>query len=95
VIEFLENAFRISVFNAYGATEVQAIAINGVLVAFSSSTGDDYVGKITTGVQVRLTDVPELNYFSSDKPMPRGMMIVSFHFFHGFFFFCFVIISAN
>lgn len=62
VIKFLSKIFSTaSVFNAYGSTEAGGIFTNGYL---------------NSGISWKLRDVPELDYFSSDQPNPRGELIV-------------------
>eukprot|EP01087_Luapelamoeba_hula_P009316 TRINITY_DN2401_c3_g1_i1.p1 TRINITY_DN2401_c3_g1~~TRINITY_DN2401_c3_g1_i1.p1 ORF type:complete len:1378 (-),score=265.91 TRINITY_DN2401_c3_g1_i1:206-4339(-) len=61
VMEFLKICFGLSVGEGYGITEVGAIANNG----YKKSE-----------ISVKLRDVPELNYLSTDKPYPRGELLV-------------------
>jgi len=57
--EFISNCFDISLTDAYGSSEAGPIALNG---QFLRPRIIDY----------RLIDVPELGYFRTDRPYPRG-----------------------
>ncbi|KAG0275830.1 hypothetical protein BGZ95_008334 [Linnemannia exigua] len=68
VLSFLRVAFVVDVIEAYGQTENTASA--------TSTQRDEleagHVGPPSPNTEVKLVDVPELNYFSTDKPYPRG-----------------------
>lgn len=57
--EFFENCFDVPVLDAYGNTEGGSFAIDGIV-------------QRPPVIDYKLRDVPELGYFSSDKPFPRG-----------------------
>lgn len=59
---FLETCFDVHVLNNYGLTEVFGVAKDGNLVASVT----DY----------KLVDVPELSYFTTDEPHPRGELLI-------------------
>ncbi|BCZ20289.1 carboxylic acid reductase [Mycobacterium senriense] len=61
--EFLESCLDIHVGDLYGLTEVVPVTRDGVIVRPSVT---DY----------KLIDVPELGYFTTDKPYPRGELLV-------------------
>ncbi|MFS8103088.1 thioester reductase domain-containing protein [Lentzea alba] len=61
--EFIESLLGIPVYDMYGSTEVPGIAVNGTLM---NPPVIDY----------RLADVPELGYFRTDSPHPRGELRV-------------------
>ena len=60
---FLQMGFgsHVQVVDGFGSTESGNITTNGVL---------------TDGTQVKLLDVPKLRYFSTDRPLPRGELLV-------------------
>jgi fatty acid CoA ligase FadD9 len=60
---FLTSCLDVSVCEGYGATEVGAITRDGTVMR---SVVIDY----------KLIDVPELGYFTSDQPHPRGELLV-------------------
>ena len=59
-LNFCFRVFKCGVSVSYGTTETGAIAVNGIRVA---------------GVDVKLKDVPEMGYLSTDVP-PRGELWV-------------------
>lgn len=61
--EFVESLLGVPLYDMYGSTEVPGIAVNGVLM---NPPVIDY----------KLADVPELGYFRTDTPHPRGELRV-------------------
>ena len=61
VLAFLARCFACSVINAYGATELGMVTVNG---------------HVRPDVEYKLVDVPELGYTTSDVPYPRGELLV-------------------
>lgn len=61
--QFIERLLGFPLIDGYGTTETGMIAVNGVI---QSPPVLDY----------RLLDVPELGYFSTDRPHPRGELAV-------------------
>ncbi len=57
--EFVESLLGVPLYDMYGSTEVPGIAVNGALM---NPPVLDY----------KLADVPELGYFRTDTPHPRG-----------------------
>nr|WP_218920501.1 carboxylic acid reductase [Lentzea guizhouensis] len=57
--EFIESLLGIPLYDMYGSTEVPGIAVNGTLM---NPPVLDY----------KVVDVPELGYFGTDSPHPRG-----------------------
>ena len=64
--EFVEKMSGQKVIDGYGATEVGAIAMNGKILK-------------PPIIDYKLIDVPDLGYFTTDKPHPRGELIVKSH----------------
>jgi fatty acid CoA ligase FadD9 len=60
---FLEDMMGFPMVDGYGATEVGSVAVNG------------FIQKPPV-IDYKLIDVPELGYFTTDKPHPRGELIV-------------------
>ncbi|KAF9963844.1 hypothetical protein BGZ65_010047 [Modicella reniformis] len=72
ILGFLRVAFCCDVLEAYGQTE-------GTGAATNTNFGDSeagHVGPPNACCEVKLMDVPELNYFATDKPYPRGEICV-------------------
>ncbi|SPM33512.1 oxidoreductase [Mycobacterium rhizamassiliense] len=61
--DFIEDCLGIHVFDGYGLTELLMVTRDGVM---SRPPVIDY----------KLIDVPELGYFLTDKPYPRGELLV-------------------
>lgn len=61
VMEFLRECLKCPVVDAYGTTETPGVATDGV---------------IPSTVTVRLRDVPEMGYHTTDQPHPRGEICV-------------------
>ena len=60
---FMENLIGFPLTDAYGSTEAGGISLNGVI-------------QNPPVVAHKLIDVPELGYFTTDKPHPRGELAV-------------------
>lgn len=60
---FVESLLGIPVYDMYGSTEVAGIAVNGTLM---NPPVLDY----------KLIDVPELGYYRTDSPHPRGELLI-------------------
>lgn len=68
VLGFFRTVFRSECIEAYGSSELTG---GGT----TTSTGDYAIGSVggpSTALEIRLRDVPEMNYFVTDKPFPRG-----------------------
>ncbi|KAJ1926377.1 medium-chain fatty acid-CoA ligase faa2 [Tieghemiomyces parasiticus] len=72
VLSFLRIAFCCDVREGYGSTETSAIT--SITIMGEQETG--HVGIPTPGVEVRLKDVPEMNYLATDQTGPRGEICI-------------------
>ncbi|KAF9900814.1 hypothetical protein EC991_006873 [Linnemannia zychae] len=72
VLSFIRVAFCVDISEAYGQTE-------GSGGAASTQRGEmeaGHVGPPSPITELKLVDVPELNYYTTDKPYPRGEICV-------------------
>nr|CAG8580182.1 10906_t:CDS:10 [Entrophospora candida] len=68
ILQFLRIAFACDIGEGYGQTE-------GIAMATLTTKGENkagHVGGPVSCVEVKLVDVPEMDYLSTDKPYPRG-----------------------
>ncbi|OQR96481.1 long-chain-fatty-acid-CoA ligase [Achlya hypogyna] len=72
VKEFLKIAFSCRVEEGYGLTETTA----ALTLSIPEIPTGAHVGMPLPNLQIRLADVPEMNYTSADKPRPRGEVCV-------------------
>ncbi|QZH59712.1 thioester reductase domain-containing protein [Mycolicibacterium farcinogenes] len=63
---WVESLLDLTVFDGYGSTECGSVTVNG------------HVQRPPV-VEYTLIDVPELGYFTSDQPWPRGELLVKSH----------------
>lgn len=73
VLEVMTVCFSCAVIEGYGLTESVGVCTANI------DTDRKHLGSTgsaRTGVQLRLADVPELNYLVSDKPDPRGEICI-------------------
>ncbi|KAK9481089.1 eukaryotic long-chain fatty acid CoA synthetase (LC-FACS) [Lipomyces japonicus] len=71
-LQFLRAALACSVIQGYGLTESFA---NGLIGEPDDKT-PGHSGPPVICNEVRLKDVPEMNYFSTDRPNPRGELLM-------------------
>ncbi|WVZ88020.1 hypothetical protein U9M48_034582 [Paspalum notatum var. saurae] len=72
VMEFLRICFSGEVLEGYGMTETSCIIT-------AMNIGDKSIGHVGSPIpscEVKLVDVPEMNYTSDDQPYPRGEICV-------------------
>ncbi|KAJ3310858.1 Long chain acyl-CoA synthetase 7 peroxisomal [Blyttiomyces sp. JEL0837] len=69
VIQFLRAAFTCDVIEGYGTTETAAGAS---MTWMGDYTSAGTIGPVLSNCEIRLKDIPEMSYLSSDKPEPRG-----------------------
>jgi long-chain acyl-CoA synthetase len=72
VVEFLKIGFCCPVVEGYGQSENSACATTNILVDPTSG----HIGVPQPAMLVKLRDVPSMNYFSTDKPYPRGEICI-------------------
>jgi fatty acid CoA ligase FadD9 len=60
---FIESCLSVHVVDGYGLTETMMVTMDGVI-------------RRPPVIDYRLVDVPELGYFATDKPHPRGELLV-------------------
>ncbi|XVF31331.1 hypothetical protein REPUB_Repub16aG0136400 [Reevesia pubescens] len=72
VMDFLRVCFGCIVLEGYGMTETSCIIT--VMDEGDSLTG--HVGSPNSACEIKLVDVPEMNYTSDDEPYPRGEICV-------------------
>ncbi|KAF9541450.1 hypothetical protein EC957_003069 [Mortierella hygrophila] len=75
VLSFIRVAFCVDISEAYGQTEVKH-STGGAASTQRGEMEAGHVGPPSPITELKLVDVPELNYFSTDKPYPRGEVCV-------------------
>jgi fatty acid CoA ligase FadD9 len=63
---FIERCLDVALPNGYGATEIMGVTMNNKVMR-------------PPIIDWKLADVPELGYFRTDKPYPRGELLVKSH----------------
>ncbi|KAL3538104.1 hypothetical protein ACH5RR_001470 [Cinchona calisaya] len=72
IMEFLRVCFGCRVMEGYGMTETSCVISS--MNEGDNSTG--HVGSPNPACEIKLVDVPEMNYTSEDQPRPRGEICV-------------------
>lgn len=72
VLDVLKVSLCIPIIEGYGLTEA-SICVRTIRDDPHSS---GCVGPVVPGFQIKLIDVPEMNYFSTDQPCPRGEICI-------------------
>ncbi|KAF9430664.1 hypothetical protein BGZ76_000762 [Entomortierella beljakovae] len=81
-LTFLRIAFCTEVCEAYGQSEAGGAITNTNIGSIDAG----HVGPPTANCEIKFVDVPDLNYFSTDKPYPRGEICARGPgIFHGYF----------
>ena len=68
VMDFVRICFSCDVYEGYGQTETCASST----VSLRRDCQAGHVGPPIPSVEVKLVDVPDMQYFCTDKPFPRG-----------------------
>lgn len=68
VLDYLKICFCVPIQEGYGLTETSA----GSCITNPRDPNAGHVGGPIASLRIRLKDVPEMSYLSSDKPYPRG-----------------------
>ncbi|KAJ2611623.1 medium-chain fatty acid-CoA ligase faa2 [Coemansia sp. RSA 1365] len=72
VLQFLRVCFCCQVTEGWGATESCGLGVANI----PKENQAGRVGIPQHGIELKLEDVPDMNYCSTDKPFPRGEMMV-------------------
>lgn len=72
VVDFLKVCFGGRVSEGYGMTETSCM----ISLCEEDDNSSGHVGPPSPSCEVKLEDVPEMNYTSDDKPYPRGEVCV-------------------
>jgi len=68
VLDYLKICFCVPILEGYGLTESSA----GSCITKPEDPNAGHVGGPISKLRIRLKDVPEMSYLSTDKPYPRG-----------------------
>lgn len=68
VLEFLKISFSCPILEGYGLTESAA----GSCITEATDPVSGHVGGPVESIKIRLKDLPDMNYLSTDLPYPRG-----------------------
>jgi len=68
VLDFLKVTFGCEIREGYGQTETSAAAT----ISLGTDGTAGHVGGPLGCIKMRLKDIPEMNYYSTDSPNPRG-----------------------
>eukprot|EP00808_Paulinella_micropora_P020902 g32481.t1 len=72
IFEFVQVVLGAAIIQGYGLTESAACC--SLMMPDDKTAG--HVGPPAPGVEVKLVDVPEMAYRSSDRPCPRGEVVI-------------------
>lgn len=68
IVNFMKIAMCCPFYEGYGQTETTA----GSCLTKSEDPEAGHVGGVLPNQEMKLVDIPEMNYFSTDEPYPRG-----------------------
>lgn len=71
-VKFVRAAFNTGLSQGYGLTESYA----GICCSLKLEGNPGSCGSISVTTEMRLRDIPEMNYLSSDKGGPRGELLI-------------------
>lgn len=71
-VKFVKAAFNTGLIQGYGSTESYA----GIAGSLRYEAIPGSCGSIGITTEMKLRDIPEMNYFSSDKEGPRGELLI-------------------
>ncbi|KAI9290925.1 acetyl-CoA synthetase-like protein [Neoconidiobolus thromboides FSU 785] len=81
-LNILKVVLSADICEGYGSTETAA----NISTAYRNDSDSGTVGPVHINLQLKLLDIPEMNYLSSDQPFPRGEICVKgFSVFEGYF----------
>jgi len=72
VHQFLRAVFGNHFYQGYGLTETYAVALYQLLGDLAPAT----CGAVAPCVEICLADVPDMEYLSTDRPRPRGELLI-------------------
>ncbi|XP_047332173.1 long chain acyl-CoA synthetase 6, peroxisomal-like [Impatiens glandulifera] len=72
VMDFLRICFSCQVLEGYGMTETSCV----ISIMDDGDNLSGHVGSPNPSCEIKLVDVPEMNYTSEDQPYPRGEICV-------------------
>jgi len=72
VLEFIRICFRCNVLESYGSTELTGFST----LTFTGDYNGSRVGPPMSCNEIKLVDVPEIDFYATDKPNPRGEICI-------------------
>jgi len=72
VIDFLKICFCVPIVEGYGLSETSG----GSCMSHSNDPRSGHVGGPAANTKIKLKDIPEMNYYHTDKPYPRGEICI-------------------